>query len=70
MEHDEDFENSPDLTDFHGSKRELIKRGMKRGHLTWEEIEAALPRANMSDTEFEVLLFTLKSLRISVPERP
>jgi len=70
METDDNFEDPPDISDFHGNKRELIKRGLERGKLSWKEIEAALPPEHTSATEREVLLFTLKSLRVKVSGKP
>lgn len=70
METEDNFEIPPDISDFHGNKRELIKRGMERGELTWKEIEEALPPKHISATELEVLLFTLKSLRVKVSGQP
>jgi hypothetical protein len=66
MEAEYNLNDPPEISDFHGNKRELIKRGMLAGRLTWDEIHAALPPEHLSDTELEVLLFTLKSLRIAV----
>ena len=66
METEEEFEPYPDISDFHGNKRELIKRGVERGEITWAELQAVLPPEHISDTELEVLLFTLRSLKIEL----
>ncbi len=70
METDDNFEVPPEKSDFHGNKRELIKRGLERGKLSWKEIEAALPPEHTSATEREVLVFTLKSLRVKLSGKP
>lgn len=70
MEHEDEFNDNPDISDFHGNKRELIKRGVERGELTWKEIQRVLPPEHISDTELEVLMFTLKSLNIKLKGRP
>lgn len=63
---EEEFDTSPPLTDFHGNKRELLKRGLENGKLTWGEIREALPAKHLSDTELEVFLFTCKNMGIEV----
>lgn len=63
---EEEFDASPPLTDFHGNKRELLKRGLEAGKLTWAEIRKVLPPEHMSDTELEVFLFTCKNMGIEV----
>lgn len=69
-EEEEDF-GSPEATDFHGRKRELLKYGLEKGELTWTEIQKALPQQHLTDTELEVLLFTCKNMGIDVTgERP
>ena len=60
------FEANPAASDFHGNKRELLKRGLEAGKLTWAEIRAALPQQHMSDTELEVFLFTCRNMGIEV----
>ena len=65
----DEFESSPPLTDFHGNKRELLKRGLEKGELTWEEILEAMPPEHLSETELEVFLFTCKNLGIAVEGR-
>lgn len=69
-EDSEEFDD-PKPTDFHGRKRELLKRGLEKGELSWDEIQEALPEEHLSDTELEVLLFTCKNMGIEVTgERP
>ncbi|MFW5967130.1 MAG: RNA polymerase sigma factor region1.1 domain-containing protein [Persicimonas sp.] len=60
-----EFDN-PDRTDFHGRKRELLKEGLEKGSLSWDEIRKALPEEHLTDTELEVLLFTCKNMGIEV----
>ena len=65
-EESEEFDTQPPATDFHGNKRELLKRGMAKGKLSWKEIRAALPQKHMSETELEVFVFTCKNLGIEI----
>ena len=62
---DLDFE-TPAETDFHGRKRELLKKGLEQGGLTYTEIFEALPKQHLTDTEMEVLLFTCQNMGIEV----
>lgn len=66
---EEEFDPSPPLTDFHGNKRELLKRGLAKGKLTWKEIEKVLPPQHLSNTELDVFLFTCKNMGIEVVGR-
>lgn len=69
-ENEEEF-GKPKATDFHGRKRELLKHGLEKGELSWSEIQKALPREHLTDTELEVLLFTCKNMGIDIKgERP
>ncbi len=69
-EENEEFDK-PKATDFHGRKRELLKYGLEKGELSWSEIQKALPREHLTDTELEVLLFTCKNMGIDIKgERP
>lgn len=56
----------PERTDFHGRKRELLKEGLEKGELSWDEIQKALPTEHLTETELEVLLFTCKNMGIKV----
>lgn len=62
---DEALKN-PELTDFHGRKRELLRRGVEQGQLTWTEIQEHLPQQFMGETELEVFLFTCKNMGIKL----
>lgn len=66
---DEKF-SDPEPTDFHGQKRELLKKGVEEGELTWEEIRDALTEEHLSDTELEVFLFTCENMDIDVKGGP
>ena len=66
---EEEF-SDPAQTDFHGQKRELLKKGMEKGELTWEEIRDALTEEHLSDTELEVFLFTCENMDIDIKGRP
>lgn len=73
MSDDEDLEEKfadPEDTDFHGQKRELLKQGVEKGELTWEEIREAFPEEHLSDTELEVFLFTCENMDIEVKGGP
>jgi hypothetical protein len=65
----EEFDSAPPITDFHGNKRELLKRGLEEGELSWKEIQKSLPPEHLSDTELEVFLFTCKNMGIEVKGR-
>ena len=67
-EEENEFPDIPDRTDFHGNKRELLRRGRKSGKLTWAEIRRALPPENMSEAELEIFLFTCRNLGIDVTD--
>jgi len=69
-EKEENEFDSPEATDFHGNKRELLKQGLENGQLTWKQITEALPRQFLSDTEREVFLFTCKNMGIDVKGTP
>ena len=62
--------SNPDETDFHGQKRELLRKGMDEGELEWDEIIGRLTEEHLSDTELEVFLFTCDNLGIEVHGRP
>ncbi|MFB6265324.1 MAG: RNA polymerase sigma factor region1.1 domain-containing protein [Bradymonadaceae bacterium] len=64
-----DFEE-PDATDFHGQKRELLRKGVEEGKLTWEEITDAFDEEHLTDTELEVFLFTCENMNIEVEGGP
>lgn len=65
---EEEFDTNPPITDFHGNRRELLKRGLEKGNLTWSEIREVLPEEHLSDTELEVFLFTCKNMGIDVTD--
>lgn len=67
-EEEEEFNTKPAITDFHGNKRELLKRGLEKGKLSWTEIRKVLPEEHLSDTELEVFLFTCRNMGIDVSE--
>ena len=61
---------SPPVTDFHGRRRELIKLGVKQGHLNWSQIEAAFNKEFINEMELETLLFTCEQMDIEIKGRP
>ncbi len=65
-----EFETNPQKTAYHDNKRELLKRGREKGHLTWKEITDALPQEYFNDVEMEVFLFTCKNMGIEVKGMP
>jgi hypothetical protein len=67
---EEEFGGTPAKTDFHGRKRELLKHGLEKGELSWNDIRKALPEEHLTSTELEVLLFTCKNLGIEVKGQP
>ncbi len=66
---EEEFDANPAPTDFHGNKRELLKRGLEQGSLQWAEIREAINPEHLSDTELEVFLFTCKNMGIEIEGR-
>lgn len=66
----DDSLKNPDITDFHGRKRELLRRGVEQGQLTWAEIQAELPQQFLGETELEVFLFTCKNMGIELKDLP
>ncbi len=62
----EEFSETPDITDFHGNKRELLRKGLERGFLNWSEVREVLPQDMMSETELEVFIFTCKNMGIEL----
>ena len=62
--------NNPEVTDYHGRKRELLKKGVDQGSLSWEQIEEDLPKEHMNDTELEVFLFTCRNMGINITGTP
>jgi hypothetical protein len=65
-ESEEEFEANPAPTDFHGNKRELLKRGLEKGSLDWSEVKESINLEHLSDTELEVFLFTCKNMGIDI----
>lgn len=59
---------TPDPSDIHGHKRELLKRGVEKGRLYWSEIREVFPRDLVSETEMEVFVFTCENLGIELIE--
>ncbi len=68
QEEEEHFDSNPSITDFHGNKRELLRRGLAKGSLSWKEIRKALPEEHLEGTELEVFIFTCRNLGIDVRE--
>jgi hypothetical protein len=70
---DEDLEeefSDPDPTDYHGQKRNLLKKGLEQGELTWQEVRDGLPPEHTSDRELETFLFTCENMGIDIEGRP
>lgn len=64
----QEFEEDPEKTAYHDNKRELLRKGLDEGVLTWDEIRKALPEEHLSDVELEVFLFTCKNMGIEVKD--
>jgi len=62
---EEDFANPP-ATDFHGRKRELLRKGVEKGKLSWDEIRKGLGSSFASEAELEVFLFTCEQMGIAI----
>lgn len=66
---EQEFENPPE-TDFHGRKRELLRKGVEKGKLTWNDLKKSLGNSFMEEAELEVFLFTCEQMGIRVEGRP
>ena len=66
MAKEQEFNEDPENTAYHANKRELLRRGLAAGELTWKEIREALPEEHLSDVELEVFLFTCKNMGIEI----
>jgi hypothetical protein len=53
-------------TETHVARRELFRLGLRRGYLTVQEIEEALPEGSLSPTERWVLYYSLRAASIEV----
>ena len=61
-----EFTNNPEATDFHGTKRELLKLGREQGFLEWTEIHKVMPSTVLREGELEVFIFTCENLGIEL----
>jgi hypothetical protein len=50
----------------HKSRKALFTRGIRRGFLTLEEIDEALPAGSMSDAERWLLFYSLHAARVEI----
>ena len=64
-----EFSQAPADTDFHGKKRELLKRGVDQGYLEWETIKRDLAYA-WGQAEVDVFLFTCDQMGIKIRNKP
>jgi hypothetical protein len=55
---------NPGPTDIQAVKRELLRLGRERGHLTDEEIFESLPSELITRTEMETFFFTMEMMGI------
>jgi len=53
----------------HRARKALFTRGIRRGFLTVEEIDEALPPGSLSDAERWLLYYSLHASRIEVLDR-
>ncbi len=56
----------PDQGDYVRAKRDLIRKGLRAGHLTIKDIKVALPPQHVSGAELELLIFSLTALGVKV----
>ncbi|MBA2662966.1 MAG: hypothetical protein H0U74_11765 [Bradymonadaceae bacterium] len=66
----QEFNEDPAKTAYHANKRELLRKGLESGELSWREISEALPEEHLGEVELEVFLFTCRNLGIEVTGRP
>jgi hypothetical protein len=50
----------------HKSRKALFTRGIRRGFLTLEEIEEALPSGSLTDAERWLLFYSLHAARVEI----
>lgn len=50
----------------HKSRKALFTRGLRRGFLTLDEIEEALPSGSLTDAERWLLFYSLHAARVEV----
>ena len=53
-------------TESHAARRELFIRGVRRGYLTVQEIEEALPEGSLSPSERWLLYYSLRAANVEV----
>ena len=53
-------------TESHAARRELFVRGVRRGYLTVQEIEEALPEGSLSPSERWLLYYSLRAANVDV----
>ena len=52
----------------HEARKALFARGIKRGYLSMEEIDEALPSGSLSDAERWLLFYSLRAARVEVQD--
>ncbi len=57
---------SPTLGDSHATRLALISRGLARGYLALDEVEAELPPGSLSPVERWIFLYSLRALGIEL----
>ncbi len=50
----------------HKARKALFARGIRRGYLSIEEIDEALPHGSLTDAERWLLFYSLKAARVEV----
>ena len=53
----------------HKSRKALFTRGIRRGFLTLEEIDEALPAGSLTDAERWLLYYSLHAARVEILDR-
>lgn len=50
----------------HGARKALFARGIRRGFLTLDEVDEALPSGSLTDAERWLLFYSLRAARVEI----
>ena len=53
----------------HGARKALFARGIRRGFLSLDEIDEALPSGSLTDAERWLLFYSLRAARVEIRDR-
>ncbi len=53
----------------HTARKALFQRGIRRGHLTLDEIDGALPPGSLSPAERWLLFYSLRAAGVEIRDR-